>query len=612
MGRPYEEELALLPATVQWISGFDIGRALAQAYRLADQNLIVVASGGSGVPAQLFAQIHMTQTSRLAVAMTPLEFMAEGPVTDAYVWFISAGGSNVDILRAWDEAKRRGITHIGLLCGAPESLLAKRAQAAHLDSAIVFELPSGRDGFLATNSLVAFCVLILRLYRVDIPAIGRATLGVQTLELLKKNTLIVLFGGWLKSVATDIESRFTEAALGSVQLADYRNFAHGRHHWLAKRGSDTAILALVSPRYAELAQRTLKSLPPEIPTDVWSFESDTPGDALLGLTKSMALAQVAAQRSGYDAGRPGVPIFGHEIYELDAAEEITEPSAGALAIARKRRNWIAAGWDREAEIAEALARFRHSLATTLFAGVVLDYDGTLVSTQKRFQAIESEVAGAINQFLDQGMLLGVATGRGKSIHARLREVIAPRYWGNVTIGYYNGGVLRSLSESCELLSPSDLPSDVQDIAQRLAALPELARACFEPRATQITISSDILNESELWKLVSEYLARWQIEAFRVVQSSHSIDVIRRGVSKLNVVAELALKAKSIESSVLKIGDRGRWPGNDFELLGTTHGLSVDEVSSSAASCWNLLPRGILGPQGTVYYLSHVKQGRYVD
>ena len=47
---------------------------------------------------------------------------------------------------------------------------------------------------------------------------------------------------------SDLESKFTEAALGHLQIADYRNFAHGRHHWLAKRSETSAILAFIALR----------------------------------------------------------------------------------------------------------------------------------------------------------------------------------------------------------------------------------------------------------------------------------------------------------------------------------------------------------------------------
>ena len=122
------------------------------------------------------------------------------------------------------------------------------------------------------------------------------------------------------------ESRFTEAALGSVQIADYRNFAHGRHHWLAKRSTETGVLALISPVFANLAHDTLAEVPTNVPIERWEFSEESPAIALVGLQRSLELTGIAAARLGYDAGRPGVPEFGHHIYDLKTLPQRRTPS----------------------------------------------------------------------------------------------------------------------------------------------------------------------------------------------------------------------------------------------------------------------------------------------
>ena len=64
-----------------------------------------------------------------------------------------------------------------------------------------------------------------------------------------------------ESAAFDLESKLVEAGLVSVLLADYRNFAHGRHHWLAKN-PDSAVVALASKEETLLAERTLRTTSP--------------------------------------------------------------------------------------------------------------------------------------------------------------------------------------------------------------------------------------------------------------------------------------------------------------------------------------------------------------
>ena len=46
--------------------------------------------------------------------------------------------------------------------------------------------------------------------------------------------------------------------LGNVQISDFRNFAHGRHHWLAKRRETTGVLALLTPEDEATAKATVQ------------------------------------------------------------------------------------------------------------------------------------------------------------------------------------------------------------------------------------------------------------------------------------------------------------------------------------------------------------------
>jgi len=89
---------------------------------------------------------------------------------------------------------------------------------------------------------------------------------------------------------------------------------------------------------------------------------------------------------------------------------------------------------------------------------------------------------------------------------------------------------------------------------------------------------------------------------RVCCSSHSVDVVLDGHSKLAVLDAMC-RGRTPELDVtLRFGDKGRWPGNDFKLLQDPFGFSVDEVSDDLHSCWNLAPAGILGVQAMLYYM----------
>ena len=91
------------------------------------------------------------------------------------------------------------------------------------------------------------------------PASELVPAGAAEIERLWcQETILVLYGAEGRIGAIDLESKFTEAALGNLHIADYRNFAHGRHHWLAKRGTSSGVLALVAPGDRDFSERKVR------------------------------------------------------------------------------------------------------------------------------------------------------------------------------------------------------------------------------------------------------------------------------------------------------------------------------------------------------------------
>lgn len=609
MGKNYEDELALIPESLRWAASFDISPWEPIFARLKGGCLIVVASGGSVSAAHMLAQLHISTTGKLAVVMTPLEFISETHALDATVWFISAGGSNNDIVGALDAAIRLRVRDLVVLCGKKSSALVTLAEENKVKGIIAFDLPAGNDGFLATNSLVVFFGLALKCYSYDLPETIRHQDVIDEV-LLGRDTIIVLYAGWLKPIAIDIESRFVEAALGSVQISDFRNFAHGRHHWMAKRSTNTSVLALVSPRYLDLANEILTHIPSDIPVVRWEISEEDPVESIVLLRRSLELAGRAAEKLGYNAGRPGVPEFGHRIYDLRTKLRLGLQTEGEIFIERKLRSTGTLAASERKQLEVNLANFTAALYQAEFAAIVLDYDGTMVETSHRFDSIPAEIASELNRLLSEGMTIGIATGRGKSIHPKLREAIDPQYWDKVCLGYYNGAVIRSLAEGCEKLASDTVVGDLKKARECLQSLVVTYQAEIETRTDQVTVQCKALDEKSLWLRVLEGLENAGITALKVARSSHSVDVLPRSVSKRNVVTHIASHLGVQEERVLKIGDRGSWPGNDVELLAMSNGLSVDQVSGSLTSCWNLAPHQVTGTEATLHYLSSVRSSRY--
>jgi fructoselysine-6-P-deglycase FrlB-like protein len=295
LGKPYIAELGALPSTYSWATAADIGPLARWVESSTSLPLLAVGSGGSLTSAHLAALLHTRFTGRLAKAATPLE-LVHSPVylADLALLLLTAGGRNPDILSGIERAIRRQPGRLGVVCGRKGSPLVE--MTAGLSDVFLeeFDLPVGKDGFLATNSLLATALLLARAYagafsaKVGLPESlaellhpglteggFRADLERRCQPLWSRETLVVLHGAITLPAAVDLESKFTEAAIGHVQHADYRNFAHGRHQWLAHHAEATAILALASPEDRALAEKTLRLLPEGIPAVRLDFT--TPG-----------------------------------------------------------------------------------------------------------------------------------------------------------------------------------------------------------------------------------------------------------------------------------------------------------------------------------------------
>src|SRR5262249_4802245 len=110
----------------------------------------------------------------------------------------------------------------------------------------------------------------------------------------------------------------------------------------------------------------------------------------------------------------------------------------------------------------------------------------------------------------------------------------------------------------------------------------------------------LVSVEEMWFRTCEILAR--MPSIKVVCSGHSIDILDQGVSKINLIYKIKELAANPNGELLCIGDRGRWPGNDCDLLAQPYSLSVDQGSYDPHSCWNLAPAGCSGTQATLFYL----------
>jgi hypothetical protein len=150
--------------------------------------------------------------------------------------------------------------------------------------------------------------------------------------------------------------------------------------------------------------------------------------------------------------------------------------------------------------------------------------------------------------------------------------------------------------------------ELTEIQEQITNSQTLAgRIQLDARHGQLSISPKCaLRVEDLWNILVELLGGASTTRFKVVRSCHSVDILATNVSKMAVVEQARRLAHAEPEEALRIGDQGRWPGNDYEMLAAFPSLSVDEVSSDISTCWNLAPAGQTGPSALDTYFSGIK------
>jgi len=366
----------------------------------------------------------------------------------------------------------------------------------------------------------------------------------------------------------------------------------------------------------------LSLIPESVPRVRIHLRAGGPRGALEAIAYSLCMAQLAGEARSVDPGRPRVSDFGRTLYHLNVYRDghaSTSPhSLQRAAIERKAgvpveelaRLGTIDAWRR------AHDAFVERLVSDGLAGIVMDFDGTLIGCGDRDAPIPEELAEQLIRVIELGLTVGVATGRGDSAHATLRSCLPRKLAKSVVVGSHNGAVISRLSEKTPSETIDDPSPDLGELFRRLQS-DELIRL-----STRMKLGNSQITVHPLPGISREYV--W--DALRVVtgdvtrrgmgiwRSSHSIDITSSGVSKRLVVSHLRGLSQSLAvGGILCMGDMGRWPGNDYDLLQEPLSLSVDEVSPDPDTCWRLSPEGVRGVEATIWYLKRIekKEGQVV-
>ena len=618
MTNNYSRELQALDDAYTAALSTDVDRLARIVDTGSRKPLISVGSGGSFSTASFASFIHEHFTGQMCRPVTPLEFLSLGQI-DAGVVCFSASGKNRDINVTFKTAALREYRPTWALVLANNTAMHTIADQYKYINIIAFPHASFADGYLAVSSLVSSAVLLLRSYEIvadrtttlpdSLEELARVTLDNEgyrwiideTAHILTRAVVSVLYTPPLESTATDIESRFVEAALRPIHFADLRNFGHGRHFWFAKHASQTGVLALIGEDHNRLANRTLNLLPKNAAIARIDMRGPTLLQVLSGLIVGLYFAAAGGKAAEIDPGRPRVPSFGRRIFRLPPSYIRTRQSDinCTAAIARKQRS---CGGDTKKWKQAWLEAFNR-LRTTSLRGLVLDFDGTICDARRRFDPLPESMSNALIRSKSLGLTVGIATGRGPSAGAVLRDVFPKKDWKDIIIGYYNGSVVTTLADTRD---PIAQPEADTELMAALLDSPALRNEDIRENNKQVSIR---LRDIRLMPRV--LTATISISAqlnnnWKVLASGHSIDIVPANTTKKSVVDAVDSCSKTTCGEVVRIGDKGNRSGNDAELLDHPYGLSVDSVSESRSHCWNLAPAGVLGVQATLYYLAALR------
>jgi fructoselysine-6-P-deglycase FrlB-like protein len=614
MGKRFIDELQQLPATMQWAAEQDVTwlRRAVQLY--GDRGLLAVGSGGSFTAAAFAADQHFRVYGHPSQAITPLEVfqVPAKAAPNAAGLLLSAEGKNHDILAAAKQLRLRACPAIGLTLRSTSPLveLSDETGAASL---VAYDMPWGKDGYLATNSLVATLVLLWRAYATD--AIVAAELPIlanwyrqfdrrveQAGDMKRSRRALILHGAVGRLGAIDLESKLTEGALAFGQVCNFRQFAHGRHLQLSQL-SEPVTLVSFGTEGDPLAAETFRLLPTEAGPvlDVVLPRISDAGAEIAGVLAAMVITRAWAGEQ-IDPGQPAVSQFGRDLHALDVSTLASYALPPTPAMLRKQ-----VSGDPPEVLIEQARRYIERLQAAHLRLLVCDFDGTFCDTVKRFEGLDSRIAPELTRLARSGVHLAFATGRGVKLRKVLQDNLPADVWPMVTMGCYSGSFIFGLADQ-HATAPAPDPR-LTELAQWLLKTRALSTQ-VEPCADAGQLSLRGVSGSDKVRLIAainEWVAQQSQEGWRAFSSGHSVDVVTEKAGKLLVVRDACLRlGLDPLTQVLRLGDGGDFGGNDYELLSEGLALSVDAVPPGVDQCWNLLPRMLGGVRGTEYYLQNLE------
>lgn len=338
----FERKIKQFPEIIKWAGSQDI--ELLSEYLLSEKGIsrIFLASGGS-YSATAYAELLSVENGIMANAMTPFFYRTTGfDKIPSKMMIVSASGANGDVFRAFTSGMEGKVQNVSAITLTSKGRLQEQFRANGLDTLFAYDIPTGRDGFLSTNTVLSFYILLYRAFGYedidklspevtkeeqeqikefvnhlkDIPDEDMTDQEAFLHKLEGVDSFFILYTGKGWPAALDIESKFSEGAVGNTQLADYRNFAHGRYNWFTQRPGQTGLICLQTPEDVDLSEVILKRPPIHVPILRLKTDFTTPLGVIDLLIKEHYLCSALGRRWGLDLSRPVVPDYGRFLSKI--------------------------------------------------------------------------------------------------------------------------------------------------------------------------------------------------------------------------------------------------------------------------------------------------------
>lgn len=611
----FAEKLATLVDTVRLGADGPIGTLAECLGDSAGRTVIAIGSGGSAIMAEYLARCRSTLGHGLTIIQTPMDFVVMADyVGDHDVWIFSAGADNPDAVAAMATALGSSARGVKLLTVNAWGAIATTARSDDRCSLIVAPVSDRKDGFLATHSLIAMATCLLAASDLiamrcgSTDAVERLAVEVERIaaspadiDMRSGDTVVVLHDPQCSTIATLLETSLWETAIAPVQRADFRNFAHGRHVWAARHPDNMLVIAIIT----SMSRGIWSAIRTALPASIRLFEIDL-GHAgrymsAASIAHGLEIVRALGEKTGIDPGKPGRGEFAGAIYDdpgladlarklqpavrhkLSAVQLHDDPTCPQTCATAARDAWIAA------------------MSRSPIGAILLDYDGTLVTTEARLEPPSRELVAELTRLADGGLALGFATGRGGSAGVALRDALPQRLHPRVTMGYYNGGHLRSLEVDIESDRPPTDP-DLASLADWIEAGDMLARGVKLKRGeVQLTVRHSELTDPKAFVAAVGAFPAVTAGRLKMLSSHHSFDILPAATSKTAVTVHMQ-SAIGEARRVLAIGDSGEPGGNDSELLDRPPSISVDGVCGHLDGSWSIFGRSATGPDALLRIL----------